>query len=118
MNSIQRQHTDARMSQIVVHNGTVYLAGQVPTDLTAPIAEQTREVLSKIDRLLEEAGSSKAHILSATLFLRDLDQDFALANAEWEAWIPAGAAPARATVEGRMVKPDVLIEICIVAAQR
>ncbi|MCA9986591.1 MAG: RidA family protein [Anaerolineales bacterium] len=114
--SITRKHTSERMSKIVSHNGIVYLCGQVAADADADIQEQTRTTLAKIDGLLAEAGSSKEHILSATIYLRDIDNHFGLMNEVWNAWVPAGHAPARACVEAHMARPSLLVEISIVAA--
>ena len=114
--SITRKHTSERMSKIVSHNGIVYLCGQVAADAEADIQEQTRTTLAKIDGLLAEAGSSKEHILSATIYLRDIDNHFGLMNEVWNAWVPTGHAPARACVEAHMARPSLLVEISIVAA--
>ena len=114
--SITRKHTSERMSKIVSHNGIVYLCGQVAADAEADIQEQTRTTLAKIDELLAEAGSSKEHILSATIYLRDIDNHFGLMNEVWNAWVPTGHAPARACVEAHMARPSLLVEISIVAA--
>ena len=114
--SITRKHTSERMSKIVSHNGIVYLCGQVAADADADIQEQTRTTLAKIDGLLAEAGSSKEHILSATIYLRDIDNHFGLMNEVWNAWVPTGHAPARACVEAHMARPSLLVEISIVAA--
>lgn len=114
--SIERQKTNARMSAIVKHNGTVYLAGQVGSDFDADVQEQTRSTLEKIDGLLQEAGSNREQILSAIIYLRDIDNHFALMNEVWDAWVPEGHAPARACVEAHMARPSILVEISIVAA--
>ncbi|EQM78899.1 RidA family protein [Stutzerimonas stutzeri] len=113
---IQRLHTDARMSQIVIHRGTVYLAGQVGEDLSAGIEQQTRETLENIERLLRQAGTDKQHILSVTIYLKDIEADFAGMNAVWDSWLPTGVAPARATVEARLCEPEILVELSVVAA--
>lgn len=113
---IQRLHTNERMSQIVIHNGTVYLAGQVGEDMSAGIEQQTRETLENIERLLAEAGTDKQHILSVTIYLKDIDADFAGMNAVWDRWLPKGVAPARATVEARLCEPEILVEFSVVAA--
>ena len=115
--SITRKHTSERMSKIVSHNGIVYLCGQVAADADADIQEQTRTTLAKIDGLLAEAGSSKEHILSATIYLRDIDNHFGQMNEVWNAWVPAGHAPARATGESALATPDYKVEIIVVAAQ-
>lgn len=114
--TIQRLHVGPRMSAIVIHNGVIYLAGQVAGDPQAPVAEQTQDVLGQIDRLLAEAGSDKTHILQATIFLTDI-RDFAAMNAVWDAWVPPGHTPARATIEARLAAPAYRVEMQIVAAQ-
>lgn len=114
--SITRKHTTARASSIVINNGVIYLAGQVAADPDADIQEQTRSTLSRVEALLEEAGSSKEHILSATIYLRDIANHFALMNEVWNAWVPDGHAPARACVQAHMARAALLVEISIVAA--
>jgi len=114
--SVQRLHTESRYSEIVIHNGTVYLAGQLADDLRGDIVQQTRETLASTDRLLAEAGSDKSKILSVTIYLKDIDRDYAGLNQVWDAWVAPGAAPARACVEAKMYKPEVLVEMMIVAA--
>jgi enamine deaminase RidA (YjgF/YER057c/UK114 family) len=113
--SIKRQQIKQRMSRIVIHNDTVYLCGQVCKDATKGVAEQTNTMLEKVDELLLEAGSDREHMLSATLYLRDM-KDFAAMNVAWDAWVPAGHAPARACVEARMARPELLVEISLIAA--
>ncbi|MCO2407203.1 RidA family protein, partial [Pseudomonas aeruginosa] len=108
---IQRQHTNERMSQIVVHNGTVYLAGQVGEDMSAGVEQQTRETLAAIERLLEEAGTDKTRILSVTIYLKDIDADFEGMNRVWDQWLPRGVAPARATVEAKLCEPEILVAV-------
>lgn len=96
--SIERLHSGPRMSQVVIHNKTIYLAGQVAS--RAPgrsITDQTRDILSKIDLLLEQVHSDKSKILSATIWLTDMSK-FDEMNAVWDGWVAPGAAPARATV--------------------
>lgn len=115
--TIDRMQTAQRMSQIVVHNDTVYLAGQVAARDDVDVRQQTRATLAKIEALLEQAGSDPAHILSAVVYLRDI-KDFAAMNEIWDAWVPKGHAPARACVEARLARPDLLVEISVVAAVR
>ena len=112
---VQRLHTEKRYSEIVIHNRTVYLAGQLADDYAGDIAEQTRQTLANIDRLLAEAGSDKAHILSLTIYLKDM-ADYAAMNAVWDAWVPAGHTPARATGEAKLATPEYLVEIIVTAA--
>ncbi|PTS84927.1 RidA family protein [Pseudomonas sp. HMWF032] len=114
--SVQRLHTESRYSEIVIHNGTVYLAGQLADDYRGDIVQQTRETLANTDRMLAEAGSDKSKILSVTIYLKDMDRDYAGLNQVWDAWVAPGAAPARACVEAKMYKPEVLVEMMIVAA--
>ncbi|HLV18489.1 MAG TPA: RidA family protein [Pseudomonas sp.] len=113
---IQRLHVASRYSEVVIHNGVVYLSGQLADDCSGDIRQQTRETLAAIDRQLAEAGTDKSRLLSATIFLRDIDADYAGMNAEWDAWVAPGAAPARATVQARLYAPEVRIEIQVVAA--
>jgi len=113
--TITRQQTKTRMSQLVVHNDTAYLAGQVATDSGADITVQTRQVLENIDTLLALAGTDKTHILSAQIWLSSIGH-FAAMNEVWDAWVPEGHAPARACIEARLATPNYLVEIGIVAA--
>lgn len=115
MSDIQRLHPRPRMSEASIHNGTVYLAGQVADDATADVAGQTQQVLAAIDRLLAEAGSDKTRILMATIFIADM-ADFPAMNTVWDAWVPKGAAPSRATVEAMLARPGWRIEIVVTAA--
>ncbi|MEO7761029.1 MAG: RidA family protein [Casimicrobiaceae bacterium] len=114
--SVQRFHVGKRLSEMVVHGDTIYLAGQVANDPKADMASQARQVLAQIDKLLAEAGSDKTKILSATIYLPDMG-DFAALNVAWEAWVPAGNCPARATVEAKLATPDYKVEIQIIAAK-
>ena len=115
--AVIRHHVGPRLSETAVHNGTVYLAGQIAEDTTQDIAGQTREVLGHIDRLLAEAGSDKSHLLSVQIYIADM-KDFAGMNAVWDAWVASGATPPRATVEAKLANPACLVEIVVVAAQR
>jgi len=113
--SIKRLKAGPRMSQAVIHNGTVYLAGQVPGDADKDAGDQTRQVLATIDSLLAEAGSDKTRILSAQIFLADI-ADFPAMNAQWDAWVPSGQTPARATIEAKLASPKYRVEIMVIAA--
>ena len=112
---IIRHETGPRMSQAVVHNQTVYLAGQVGAP-GASVAEQTEAVLARVDALLAEAGSDRSRILSATIWLADM-ADFEEMNAVWDRWLEGRDAPARATGEARLATPDYKVEIIVVAAK-
>lgn len=113
--NIKRLHVGKTLSEAAIYNGVVYLAGQVPEDLTQDIACQTREVLGHVDRLLAEAGSDKAHILMCQIYLADL-KHFEGMNAVWNEWVAPGNTPPRATVQAALAKPEWLIEVVVVAA--
>ncbi len=115
MTNITRIATGQRMSQAVIHGQTIYLAGQVGTPGTS-VTAQTQEILEKIESLLEQAGSDKTQILSATIWMASMDS-FAEMNAVWDAWVPEGHAPARATGESALATPEHLVEILIIAAK-
>ncbi len=117
MNTITRMETTNRMSRIVIHNNTVFLCGQVADNADESIGPQTENMLAKVDALLDQAGSGREHVLSATLYIRDM-KDFAGMNSVWDQWVPEGKAPARACVEARLARPDLLVEISVVAAIR
>ena len=114
--SIQRYHVGKRLADMVVHGSTIYLAGQVAEDASADISGQAKQVLAQIDRLLGEAGSDKTKILSVTIYLPDIG-DFAAMNVVWEAWVPVGQTPARATVQAKLAAPAYKIEIQVIAAR-
>jgi enamine deaminase RidA (YjgF/YER057c/UK114 family) len=113
---IERLGAGPRMSQAVIHGDTVYLAGQVADDPVPSVAEQTRQVLARIDALLKSAGSDKSRILSANIWLADIGR-FAEMNEVWDQWVAPGHTPARATVEAALARPDYLVEIMVVAAR-
>ena len=112
---VQRFDVGPRMSEIAVHNGTVYLAGQVADDASQDIGGQTRQVLACVDALLAKAGSDKSRILMTQICLADLS-DFAGMNAVWDAWVVPGQTPPRATVQALLAKPEWKIEVVITAA--
>ena len=114
MTDIIRHETDARMSQVVVHNGIAYLAGQIEGP-DGDAAAQTRETLAEIDRLLALAGTDKTRLLTAQIWLADM-ADFAAMNAAWDEWVPEGHAPARYTGESRLAAPEYRVEIIVTAA--
>lgn len=113
MAAIKRFDTNQRMSQAVVHGDTVYLAGQVCAG--ASVAAQTEGVLAQVDSLLSRAGSDKNNLIKAEIWLASM-ADFAEMNAVWDAWVPEGAAPARACGESALATPDFKVEIMITAA--
>ena len=115
MSSVQRFDVGPRLSEMAVHNGVAYLAGQVVADGSKDIRDQTRQVLAAIDALLARAGSDKSKILRAQIFLADLN-DFPAMNAVWEAWVVPGHTPPRATVQAHLAKPQWKIEVVVTAA--
>lgn len=114
MSDITRIETGPRMSQAVVHNGIVYLAGQVG-EPGKSVTKQTQAILAEIDRLLAAAGTDNTRILTAQIWLADMGK-FAKMNAVWDSWIPQGASPARWTGEAKLATPDYKVEIIVTAA--
>lgn len=112
---VQRFDVGARMSEMAVHHGTVYLAGQVADDASQDIGGQTRQVLACIDALLARAGTDKSRLLMVQIFLADLN-DFDGMNAVWDAWVAPGQTPPRATVQAVLAKPEWKIEVVATAA--
>ena len=104
------------MSKIVIHNGVVYTSGQTAADAGDDIRSQTQATLDKVDALLKEAGTSKSRALSATIWLKDINRDFAAMNEVWNAWVDPENKPVRATVEAAMARPVLLVEIQVTAA--
>lgn len=112
--TIERSELSKRMSQVVVHGDTIYLAGQVGKGDS--VTEQTLDMLGQVDRLLASAGSNKSRILSATIWMADMDTVDEM-NTVWDAWIDPENPPARACVESRLVTADFLVEVMIIAAR-
>jgi enamine deaminase RidA (YjgF/YER057c/UK114 family) len=121
-NSIQRIGVDdPRMSKIVIHNksatsATLYTSGQTCTVSGEDVASQTQGILDKIDALLREGDTDKSHLLNATIWLRDIDRDFQAMNVVWNQWVDPDNKPTRATVQAHMARPEILVEIQVVAA--
>jgi enamine deaminase RidA (YjgF/YER057c/UK114 family) len=113
---IKRLHVGNRMSEVAIHQQTVYLAGQIAEDASQDIKGQTREVLGHVDRLLAEAGSDKTRILMCQIYLSDLN-NFGGMNQVWDEWVVPGHCPPRATVQAKLAKPEWLIEVVVTAAQ-
>lgn len=112
---IQRLDVGTRMSEAAIHNGTVYLAGQVADDATQDIEGQTQQVLAAIDALLARAGSDNTKLLRVQIFLADL-KDFDGMNRVWDAWVAPGHAPPRATLQAALARPEWKIEVVATAA--
>lgn len=117
MNDIVRRETNERLSRVVIHGDTVYLAG-VTSTAEGGIEAQTRDVLAKIDGYLKQADTDKLRLLSVQIWLKDIERDFAGMNAVWAEWAPPKAMPTRATCEAKLASPDMLVEIIVTAAAR
>ncbi|CAM4283193.1 endoribonuclease L-PSP [Pluralibacter gergoviae] len=115
--TIKRNNPQPRLSASVEYGNLLFLSGQTPVSGADDIELQTREVLEKIDALLAAAGSDNRHILSAQIWLKDLQRDFARFNDVWVEWLAEGTSPARATVQAAMARPEILVEIMITAAK-
>ena len=113
---VRLQTEDPRMSKIVIHNGVVYTSGQTAGDAGDCVKAQTQATLDKVDALLKEAGTSKSHALSATIWLKDINRDFKGMNEVWNAWVDPENKPVRATVEAAMARDVLLVEIQVTAA--
>lgn len=114
--SIRRIATDKRRSRAVVYNGMVFLGGMTADDRSQDIAGQTRDTLAKIDGFLAEAGTDKSHLLTAQIWVKNIERDFETMNDVWNAWTAPDCAPTRATAQCEMGAPDVLVEIIVSAA--
>jgi enamine deaminase RidA (YjgF/YER057c/UK114 family) len=115
--TIERKHIGPRMSQVVVHGDTVYLAGQVAVDKPgAAMAEQTKNILDRIDGYLAEAGTDKSNLLSANIWITDM-AEFGEMNSVWDAWVDPANPPCRACVEAKLAAPEFNVEIMVVASK-
>ncbi len=115
--TIERKHIGPRMSQVVVHGDTVYLAGQVAADKPgAATAEQTKNILDRIDGYLAEAGTDKSNLLSANIWITDM-AEFGEMNSVWDAWVDPANPPCRACVEAKLAAPEFNVEIMVVASK-
>jgi enamine deaminase RidA (YjgF/YER057c/UK114 family) len=114
---IDRFHVGPRLSEMAIHHGTVYLAGQVAEDVSQDATGQTKQILAAIDKLLDEAGSDKTRILFAQVILSDM-RYFADMNKVWEGWVVQGQTPPRATIGALLATPKHLVEIIVTAAQK
>lgn len=113
--TIEYHDSNARMSQATIHNGTIYLAGQVPSDPSADMRGQTEQVLGRIDTLLAQVGSSKENLLSAQIWVTSMSE-FDQMNAAWDAWVAPGRPPVRVATEAKLGKPEWKVEIMVIAA--
>lgn len=116
MNDITRIETDPRRSRAVVYNGMVFVGGMTADDRSLDITGQTKQTLEKIENYLAKAGTDKSRLLTAQIWIKDLERDFEAMNAVWNSWTAENAAPTRATAQCDMGAADVLVEIIVTAA--
>ena len=115
--TVQRLHVEKRFSEIAISGNLVHLAGQLAADTTLDIKGQTRQTLEIIDRLLADAGTDKSQIMSVTIYLKDIENDYAAMNEIWDAWIADIEALPRTCVEAKLYAPDVLVEMTVTAVR-
>ena len=115
--SVQRLHVQKRFSEIAISGNLVHLAGQLASDTSLDISGQTRQTLDIIDQFLADAGTDKSHILSVTIYLKDIEKDYAAFNAIWDDWVADIEALPRTCVEAKLYHPDVLVELTVVAVK-
>ena len=114
--SVKRIEAGPRMSQVVIHNGIAYLAGQVAQGAKGkPVKDQTQDILNAIDKLLKSAGTDKSKLITTNIWLSDISK-FAEMNEVWDRWVSPGNTPARATVEAKLAAPEFTVEIMVTAA--
>ena len=116
MTKVLRIETDTRRSRVVIYNGVVYVGGMTADDKSDDITGQTKQVLAKIDGFLARAGTGKQNLLTAQIWLKDIEKDFEKMNKVWNLWTAPGAAPTRATAQCQMASSGTLIEIIVTAA--
>ncbi len=107
----KRYNSNGRYSQVVEYNNTLHLCGITARGVEG-IKEQTTAVLEKIEGILQQHGSDKEHLLTVTIYLKDM-ADFAAMNEVYDAWVPAGHEPTRACVEARLADESLLVEIVV-----
>ena len=115
--NVERLHVQKRFSEIAISGHLVHLAGQLASDLSLDIQGQTRQTLEMIDGFLADAGTDKSHIMSVTIFIKDIEKDYAAMNEVWDAWCSDIQALPRTCVEAKMYKPEVLVEMTVVAVK-
>ena len=115
--TVQRLHVSKRFSEIAISGDLIHLAGQLATDVTLDIKGQTQQTLDIIDQFLADAGSDKNHIMSVTIYLKDIDRDYAAFNEVWDAWVADIEALPRTCVEAKLYDPRVLVELTVVAVK-
>ncbi|KGT46693.1 RidA family protein [Acinetobacter sp. HR7] len=115
--TVQRLHVSSRFSEIAISGNLVHLAGQLATDLDLDIKGQTQQTLDIIDQFLADAGTDKSHIMSVTIYLKDIERDYAAFNEVWDVWVADIEALSRTCVEAKLYDPRVLVELTVVAVK-
>ena len=115
--TVQRLHVAKRFSEVAISGNLVHLAGQLASDFSLDIKGQTQQTLDIIDQFLADAGTDKSHIMSVTIYLKDIEKDYAAFNEVWDAWVMQGHAPARTCVESKLYAPEVLVEMTVTAVK-
>lgn len=115
--TVQRLHVTKRFSEIAISGNLVHLAGQLASDTSLNIQGQTQQTLDFIDQFLADAGTDKSHIMSVTIFLKDIENDYDAMNEVWDAWCSDIQALPRTCVEAKMYKPEILVEMTVVAVK-
>lgn len=115
--TVQRLHVEKRFSEIAISGNLVHLAGQLAADTTLDIKGQTRQTLEIIDRLLADAATDKSQIMSVTIYLKDIENDYAAMNEVWDAWVADIEALPRTCVEAKLYAPEVLVEMTVTAVR-
>lgn len=115
--TVQRLHVSKRFSEIAISANLVHLAGQLASDLSLDIKGQTQQTFEIIDQFLADAGTDKSQIMSVTIYLKDIEKDYAAFNEIWDAWIADIEPLARTCVEAKLYDPNVLVELTVVAVK-
>ena len=115
--AVQRLHVEKRFSEIAISGNLVHLAGQLASDTSLDIRGQTKQTLEIIDRFLADAGTDKSHIMSVTIYLKDIEKDYAAFNEIWDLWVSDIQALPRTCVEAKLYSPQVLVELTVVAVK-
>ena len=111
---IKRLRPTPRWSDATVFNGITHFV-EVAADTEQDITSQTQQIFAQAESTLADIGSDKSRLLSATIYLTDVD-NAAVFNSLWEAWLPAACAPSRACLVVQLLDPNMLVEITFVAA--
>ena len=115
--TVDRLHISKRFSEIAIAGNLVHLAGQLATDVELDIKGQTQQTLDIIDQFLADVGTDKSHIMSVTIYLKDIEKDYAAFNEIWDAWVADIEALPRTCVEAKLYDPRVLVEMTVVAVK-